>query len=115
VSRSFKLYLEDILQSGNKVLNFTANMTLEELVRDERTFDAVAHNLQIIGEATKNIPEEIRSQYPQVEWRKIAGLRDIIAHTYFSIDEEIIWDIIQNKLSILLEQIQNILLNWAEE
>jgi len=90
-------------------------MTLEELVRDERTFDAVAYNLQIIGEATKNIPEEIRSQYPQVEWRKIAGLRDIIAHKYFSIDEEIIWDIIQNKLSILLEQIQNILLNWVEE
>jgi len=115
VSRSLKLYLEDILQSGNKVLNFTANMTLEELVRDERTFDAVAHNLQIIGEATKNIPEEIRSQYAQVEWRKIAGLRDIIAHTYFSIDEEIIWDIIQNKLSIFLEQIQNILLNYAEE
>ncbi len=115
MSRSLKLYLEDILQSGNKVLNFTTNMTLEELVRDERTFDAVAHNLQIIGEATKNIPEEIRSQYPQVEWRKIAGLRDIIAHTYFSIDEEIIWDIIQNKLSILLEQIQNILLNYAEE
>lgn len=56
MSRSLKLYLEDILQSGNKVLNFTANMTIEELVRDERTFDAVAHNLQIIGEATKNVP-----------------------------------------------------------
>ena len=115
MSRSLKLYLEDILKSGNKVLDFTANMTIEELVRDERTFDAVAHLLQIIGEATKNIPEEIRSQYPQVEWRKIAGLRDIIAHAYFSIDEEIIWDIIQNKLSILLEQIQNILLNYVEE
>lgn len=114
VSRSLKLYLEDILQSGNKILRFTANMTFEELLADERTFDAVARNLQIIGEAIKNIPPEIRIQYPQIEWRKIAGLRDIITHAYFSIDEEVIWDVIQNKIPNLLAQIQDILTDYVE-
>ena len=114
MSRSLNLYLEDILHSGNKILRFTANMTFEELLADERTFDAVARNLQIIGEAIKNIPPEIRSQYPQIEWRKIAGLRDIITHAYFSVDEEVIWDVIQNKIPNLLEKIKYILTDYVD-
>jgi uncharacterized protein with HEPN domain len=89
-------------------------MTFEELLADERTFDAVARNLQIIGEAIKNIPPETRSQYPQIEWRKIAGLRDIITHAYFRVDEEVIWDVIQNKIPNLLEQIQDILTDYVD-
>ncbi len=114
VSRSLRLYLEDILQSGDKILRFTKNMTFEEFLADERTFDAVARNLQIIGEAIKSIPLEVRSQYPEIEWRKITGLRDILAHAYFSIDEEVIWDIIQNKISDLLEKIQDILNDYID-
>jgi uncharacterized protein with HEPN domain len=60
--------------------------------------DAVIRNLEIIGEATKMIPESIRVRYPSVEWKKIAGLRDILAHHYFEVDLDIIWDIVQNKL-----------------
>jgi uncharacterized protein with HEPN domain len=78
-------------------------MTRETFVSDERTFDAVARNLQIIGEAVKNIPTEMRDQYSQIEWRKIAGLRDILAHTYFAVEDEIIWDIVQTKLADLRE------------
>ncbi len=58
-------------------------------------------NLEVIGEAVKKIPEEIRTQYPAVEWKKIGGVRDILIHEYFGIDVEIVWDIIQNKLPIL--------------
>lgn len=76
-------------------------MTRETFVANERTFDAVAHNLQVIGEAVKNIPNDMRDRYPQIEWRKVAGLRDILAHTYFAVDDEIIWDIVQTKLSEL--------------
>ena len=84
-------------------------MTFEQFLSDDRTFDAIMHNLQIIGEAAKNVPQDIRVRYPEVEWRKIAGLRDVLAHAYFSLENEILWDIVQNKIPPLLEQVQHIL------
>lgn len=84
-------------------------MTFEQFLSDDRTFDAIMRNLQIIGEAAKNVPQDIRVYYPEVEWRKIAGLRDILAHAYFSLENEILWDIVQNKIPPLLEQVQHIL------
>ena len=108
MSRNLRLYLSDILNSICKIERYTAGMSYEQLTSDELTFDAVVHNLQIIGEAVKNIPPEVRDLYPQVEWRKIAGLRDIIAHAYFTIDDQIVWDIVQNKLSVLHHNIEQI-------
>jgi uncharacterized protein with HEPN domain len=89
-------------------------MTLEDFVADDRTYDAVVRNLQIIGEAVKQIPSNIRAQYPTIEWRKIAGLRDILAHAYFSLENETLWDIVQNKVPELLEQVQCIVLDESE-
>ncbi|MEN9568234.1 MAG: hypothetical protein RLZZ69_3430 [Cyanobacteriota bacterium] len=109
MSRNFRLYLDDILNSINKIKRYTKGMNREQLIANELTFDAVIYNLQIIGEAVKHIPLEIRDRYPQVEWRKIAGLRDIVAHAYFKIDEQIVWDIIQNKLLDLQNKIEQII------
>ena len=106
MSRSLQLYLEDICTSCAKVQRYTLNMSLEDFVADERTYDAVVRNLQIIGEAVKQIPPEVRDQYPAVEWRKIAGLRDILAHAYFSLENETLWDIVQNKVPALQEEMQ---------
>ncbi|MGF1590945.1 MAG: DUF86 domain-containing protein [Pleurocapsa sp.] len=86
-------------------------MNQEQLRANELTFDAVVYNLQIIGEAVKHVPPEIRDRYPQIEWRKIVGLRDIVAHAYFAIDDQIVWDIIQNKLSALHHNVGQILLD----
>jgi uncharacterized protein with HEPN domain len=109
MSRNFKLYLDDILNSINKIERYTKGMNREQLIADELTFDAVIYNLQIIGEAVKHIPLEIRDRYPQLEWRKIASLRDIVAHAYFAIDDRIVWDIIQNKLVDLHNNIKQII------
>ena len=68
------------------------------LNKDEKTVDAVVRNLEIIGEAVKNITEEIRKEYNDIEWRKIAGLRDILIHHYFGINLPIIWDIVTRKI-----------------
>ncbi len=109
MSRSMRLYLEDILTSCAKVKRYTQGMTFEDFQRDERTYDAVVRNLQIVGEAVKNIPQEMRAKYPEVEWRKIAGLRDILAHAYFSIEDEIVWDVVESKISPLLEVVEVII------
>lgn len=109
MSRNLSLYLADILSSIDNIQSYTRSMTYDELIADRRTLDAVIHNFYIIGEATKQIPETIRIKYPQVEWKKIAGLRDIIAHAYFSLNTQIIWSIIQTKLEPLKATVEAIL------
>ncbi len=107
--RDYKVYLEDILEAIKKIHLYTDKLSQPKFSDDLKTIDAVVRNLEVIGEAIKNVPEDTRSRYPDVEWKKIAGLRDILIHEYFGIDVEIIWDIIQNKLPVLEEQIKHIL------
>lgn len=109
MSRDPSLYLEDIVEACEKIQRYTRGMTFDQFVEDERTMDAVVRNLEIIGEASRHIPEELTCQYPEVEWGRIVALRNIVAHEYFGVDEEIIWDVVQNKIPRLLEQIQRIL------
>ena len=107
--RDFKVYLEDILEAICKIHDFTHGMTLDTFSKDTKTLDAVVRNLEVVGEAVKGIPEQIRKRHPEAEWKKIAGLRDVLMHEYFGIDVEIIWDIIQNKLPILESETKKLL------
>ncbi len=109
MSRDEIMYLQDIAQSCEKILRFCAGLTQSDLVQDEKTYDAVVRNLEIIGEAAKHIGEDIRKQLPDIEWRKAAGLRDMLAHAYFGIDNDILWDIIQNKVPQLAKVTGNFL------
>ena len=101
MSRDYRLFLEDILESCTRIERYTRAMSFDQFVKDDKTYDAVLRNLEIIGEAVKNLPEEVRLRYNQIEWRKLAGLRDIVAHEYFGVSDEIVWDVIQTKLSSL--------------
>lgn len=107
--RDYKLYLDDILEAAKRIEKYTKGLTLEKLKRNELIIDGVVRNLEIIGEAVKNIPANVKDKYPDIEWKKIAGLRDILAHEYFGIDLEILWDIIENKLPELKKEISRLL------
>ena len=98
MSRDEVMYLQDIARSCEKILRFTAGLSFSDLIRDEKAYDAVVRNLEIIGEAAKHIGEDLRKQLPDIEWRKAAGLRDMLAHAYFGIDNDILWDVVQNKV-----------------
>lgn len=115
MSRDYRLYLDDIQDACEKVMRYTRNLNAEQFIDDEKTYDAVVRNLAIIGEAAKHIPDQVRERYSLIEWRKIGGLRDIVTHEYFGIDDEILWDVIQTQVPQLLEQVTGILTEDAED
>ena len=112
--RDFKQYLEDILESAQKIETRVAALTFEQFQGDAMLTESVLYNLLIIGEATKKLPEEITARDTEIEWRRIAGLRDIIAHEYFGVDLAIIWDAIQKNLPGLRETVAIILAEETE-
>lgn len=100
------VFFEDMLDSIVKIQKYTAYTSFEEFSEDEMRIDAVLRNLEVIGEAASNIPSEIRSKYPNIQWKKIVGLRNILIHEYFGVDMVIVWDIVENYLDALKNDVQ---------
>lgn len=109
MSRDEWLHLEDVRTCCQKVLRFSEGMTFEAFRSDEKTFDAVIRNLEIIGEASKHSSQEIRNRNPNVSWRGMTGFRDIVSHAYFTVNAHIVWDIVETKIPPLLEHVSLIL------
>jgi len=99
--RDYRVYLDDIVEAIGKIEEYTRGFSLDDLRKNSMALDAVIRNLEIIGEAAKRIPEDVRRRHPEIEWKKVGGLRDILAHEYFGVDIEILWDIVRNKLGAL--------------
>lgn len=96
--REYILYLEDMLESIYFIAEYIENLNFDSFKRNRKTADAVVRNLEIIGEAAKNIPQTIKEENIEMPWRQMYGLRNLIIHKYFGLDYEIIWDIVYIKL-----------------
>lgn len=96
--RDYKLYLKDILEAMEAIEKFVEKMDFEEFKRDDKTSSAVVKKFEIIGEATKRIPEEIKQKYPEIQWKEMAGMRDKLVHFYFGINYNLVWQTIKNRI-----------------
>jgi uncharacterized protein with HEPN domain len=90
VSRDWQLYWHDMVEASRRIIGYTEGMDAERFRHDDKTRDAVPRNLEVIGEAAKRLPDNVRAKHPAIDWRRIAGFRDIIAHAYFGIDPAIL-------------------------
>jgi uncharacterized protein with HEPN domain len=107
--RSSSLLLYDIYQSVEKIEEFTRDISFEQLMADERTKDAILRNLQVIGEASKNLPESLITNHPEVDWSGLAGVRDIVTHRYFRVDWNLLWTSVHEELPVLKKQVRNLM------
>ncbi|MBF0338448.1 MAG: DUF86 domain-containing protein [Nitrospirae bacterium] len=109
MKRQFELFIRDILEYIEKTERFVEGMSYENFSGDEKTGLAVIRCIEVIGEAAKNIPERVRDKYPQIPWKDMAGMRDIIIHAYFGIEMRRIWEVVTVKLPALKQHIRKLL------
>ncbi len=108
-SRSKQKYLSDIVEACDRACSYVAHITYEQFLSDTKTQDAVIRNIEIIGEATKQLPESLTERYPEILWSSAARMRDRVIHHYFGVNLDIVWTVVKDDLPSLRDQIQAIL------
>jgi len=109
VERNFIMYLEDMLQSMKRIGEYIGELDFEKFKTNQLVVDAVVRNFEIIGEASKNIPKDVQGKYPEIPWRQMYGLRNLIAHEYFGVDFEMIWEIANKNIPENLKDLLKII------
>ena len=103
--------LNDIKEAIRRIEVYIKEISYEEFLKDIKTQDAVVRNLEIVGEATKNISDDLKKDYPQIPWKKLTGIRDRLIHHYFGINYDIVWVVAKEELPEIILQIENLLRN----
>lgn len=107
-------YIEDIISAMDKALDFVKNMSYEEFTRDDKTVFAVVRALEIVGEAVKNIPGNVRKKYPEIPWKDMAGMRNKVIHEYFGVKLNIVWRTVKEEIPPLKPLFEKILKKLEE-
>jgi uncharacterized protein with HEPN domain len=107
--RDVLLFLSDMLEAIEKIERYTAGLSFEQFERNDMILDAVVRNLEIIGEAARHIPPDLRDRYHAVDWTRVVGFRNIVIHEYFDVDVEIVWTIATQRLSELKTMLHQML------
>ena len=110
--RDYILYLEDMLISTDRILNYLEGYSYNDFLNDQKTIDAVTRNFEIIGEAANSLPKEIKDDYPEVPWQAMYGLRNYASHEYFGLDLSTLWEIAKNNLPENKKQIEIIISDY---
>ncbi|RJX26497.1 MAG: DUF86 domain-containing protein [Dethiobacter sp.] len=113
--REPKVYLRDILDSIRKIEQYKAKVNQVTFKENELVQDGIIRNLEIIGEAVKKMPDSMKKTRAKLDWKKIAGLRDVLIHGYFTVDLDIVWDIVQNKVPELKDEVLAIISRMDEQ
>ena len=102
-------FLRDIEESCIRIVDYTAGLGRDEVYTDKMRFDGILHNFHIIGEAVKKLPDDLRQKHTDIPWSEIAGMRDFIAHAYFALDLDILWQGIREDVPFLLKRVQQMI------
>jgi uncharacterized protein with HEPN domain len=90
--KDYRMYIQDILEAIGRINQYLERLTFEQFSKDNKTIDAVIRNFAVIGEAAKNIPASVKREHPEIEWKRMTGMRDKLIHEYFGVDLQILWD-----------------------
>ncbi|MFU8766809.1 MAG: DUF86 domain-containing protein [Candidatus Methanoperedens sp.] len=101
MKKDSEVFIEHILESIELIENYTANKTFSDFIESVQLQDSIIRRIEIIGEAVKNLPTEVKNNYPDVPWKKIAGMRDVLIHKYFGTDLELTWEVVQKDIPYL--------------
>lgn len=107
--REWELFIYDISECIDRILEYTKQLNFEELSKDQKTIDAVIRNLEIIGEASKNVPKDKRELYDYINWKNISGMRDVLIHDYFGINLKIVWQVISFEIPKLRKDLDKVI------
>ena len=113
MKRNVGLFIEDIKESINDIENFSRGLNSEKFSKDKLRQSAIIRQLEIIGEAVKNIPNSFREKYPKIAWKDIAGFRDVLSHVYFGVSMDRVWKIIESDLPKLKTEVSRIKINQS--
>ena len=108
-TRDYRDYLQDILNAINDLESFVDDITYEQFIEDRKTLNAVVRSIEVIGEASKNIPKTFQAKYKELPWRQMAGMRDKLIHAYFGIDTETLWKAAKQNIPALKKSIEKML------